>query len=60
MREKKSLYNYLDLNVLKAKAVVAGKDYIVQVYVTVIINKIEYSWKMEGFNFQVLSCMSSK
>lgn len=59
------MYNQLNLNKLKAKAVVAGKDHIVQVYVTVIINKIKYSWKigliyMGGFNFQVLSCMSSK
>jgi len=53
---KKNAYNLLNLNTLKAKAVVAGRDHIVQIYLTVIISKTEISWKvclihMGGFNF---------
>lgn len=54
--EKKSVYNSLYLNMLKAKAIMAGKDHIVQIYLTVIIGKTEHSWKvcliyMGGFYF---------
>lgn len=41
---------------LKAKSIVAGKDHIVQIYLTVIISKTEHFWKvcliyMGGFYF---------